>query len=446
MYTTTGQLKAAVNEGVIEARTLLEYLTDRHYGRAPEPGVLRKDLTEYCRKHLRSQRLLLALYLVPLLWAVLLLPSMIEAQAWSVALLAPVLLAAVISFAARVTRQRELLRLQKAEVDDGSSEELRHHDAVVIYSGFNAFNAYGVKLEAWSLSIDTTKPSSPDSTPEEFSSAELIDHLANALKAGIPGAIVHDCLFARGTAVQGNARILRSKTAAPAASVDEKYLQGCMGSKDPDLRHYRIAMFRVPGSEAVFSTIFRSTSLGGHQFVECHQYLLPGLGAHIRVLDHLQVFRPFRFYAAGIVPSFFDGILSSIASVFWLFGFAVGRAGKLLFKDPRDKQKLLDPHFDYGHRRSIRTAHSAAEYDSFFQSQDKEMLKKSVDGRMLNSLIAFLKAHKIDVGDLENSKQQIFNSGVIVSGGTLKADSLAVGDRAKSTHNARAGERLREAA
>jgi hypothetical protein len=97
-----------------------------------------------------------------------------------------------------------------------------------------------------------------------------------------------------------------------------------------------------------------------------------------------------------------------------------------------DKAKLRNPHFDYGHKRSLRTTYAAEEYDSFFQSQDKEMLRKSMDTRMLNSLLGFLKAHKIDVGDLESSKQQIFNSGVIVSGGTLKADTLAVGDRASA--------------
>jgi hypothetical protein len=45
----------------------------------------------------------------------------------------------------------------------------------------------------------------------------------------------------------------------------------------------------------------------------------------------------------------------------------------------------------------------------------------------------FLDAHGIDTSDLEERQTAVLNNGVIVTGGELRAQSLAVGQQARGT-------------
>jgi hypothetical protein len=64
---------------------------------------------------------------------------------------------------------------------------------------------------------------------------------------------------------------------------------------------------------------------------------------------------------------------------------------------------------------------------------DKEMYVKVFEKQLLFAVKGFLDAHNIDTSDIQERQTTILNSGVIVQGGEINAEALAVGTGASST-------------
>ncbi|MBI2402246.1 MAG: hypothetical protein HYV20_05830, partial [Gemmatimonadetes bacterium] len=63
---------------------------------------------------------------------------------------------------------------------------------------------------------------------------------------------------------------------------------------------------------------------------------------------------------------------------------------------------------------------------------DKEMYQKAFDRQVLDTMVDFLDARHIDVSDLRDREAVILNTGVIVQGGDVTAQTLAVGTGAQA--------------
>jgi ATP-dependent Clp protease ATP-binding subunit ClpA len=68
----------------------------------------------------------------------------------------------------------------------------------------------------------------------------------------------------------------------------------------------------------------------------------------------------------------------------------------------------------------------------YFQKLDKEMHAKIVEQQLLDVLAKFLEDHGIDVSELKERGSYILNNGVMVSGGSIQAEGLAVGEGAQA--------------
>jgi hypothetical protein len=60
------------------------------------------------------------------------------------------------------------------------------------------------------------------------------------------------------------------------------------------------------------------------------------------------------------------------------------------------------------------------------------MFGKVIERRMLDSITDFLDRHDIDTSDLKQRESTILNNGVLMTGGSLQAGSMAVGTRARA--------------
>jgi hypothetical protein len=78
-------------------------------------------------------------------------------------------------------------------------------------------------------------------------------------------------------------------------------------------------------------------------------------------------------------------------------------------------------------------------YANYFQLMDSELYEKSLNRCIFDSVIDFLEAHGIDVSALKETRTTIINSGILVKGGDVKADVLAVGERATAKKTAEIG-------
>jgi hypothetical protein len=103
----------------------------------------------------------------------------------------------------------------------------------------------------------------------------------------------------------------------------------------------------------------------------------------------------------------------------------------------RTNRRLIreNPVFDYGASTSIRELAASSLYSHYFQKLDKEMYLKLIEHQILDSITDFLDAHNIDTSDLRSRQNTILNNGVIVTGGSVDAQNLTVGERAKSVVN-----------
>ena len=103
-----------------------------------------------------------------------------------------------------------------------------------------------------------------------------------------------------------------------------------------------------------------------------------------------------------------------------------------------------DSSFNYGSRSSLREDVSSSLYGHYFQKLDKEMYVQVFEKQLLEALVNFLSDHNIDTSDIQERKSTILNTGIIMKGGELKADSLAVGSEAKSSLTQRLGQQIQK--
>ena len=96
------------------------------------------------------------------------------------------------------------------------------------------------------------------------------------------------------------------------------------------------------------------------------------------------------------------------------------------------KAVLHNPMHNYGAVQSIRELGTENTWRVYFQKLDREMHMTIVKNQFLDVLIAFLDARGIDTSEIKERGLHILNSGVIVSGGIISAESLAVGQGAQA--------------
>jgi hypothetical protein len=88
--------------------------------------------------------------------------------------------------------------------------------------------------------------------------------------------------------------------------------------------------------------------------------------------------------------------------------------------------------FDHGARTSVREATQSHNYRQYFQKLDRELFIKVIERELFDSIVAFLEDHDIDTAELKQRETTVLNNGVIVAGGTVQAETMAVGDRARA--------------
>ena len=91
--------------------------------------------------------------------------------------------------------------------------------------------------------------------------------------------------------------------------------------------------------------------------------------------------------------------------------------------------------FDYGALRSIRERNTSGEYRRYFQKLDKEMYAKTIERLLFDTMASFLDSRDIDTSAFNERRSTILNNGVMVTGGSFTAGSVAAGKKAKATQS-----------
>jgi len=177
------------------------------------------------------------------------------------------------------------------------------------------------------------------------------------------------------------------------------------------------------------SYFLRLAIQGKNLFVENKRFLLTPIQDKYRGIDELpqlNVLGTLRIFLAAmivgpIIAAFTPLIMCARLSE-WL--------KKLRTKWMRRRTIKESVQFDYGAGQGHRQAFSSGKYTHYFQTADGAFYTQVLEKSILDNIITFLEKHRIDTSDLRERQTVIMNSGLMVQGGNVNAESLAVGSGA----------------
>lgn len=330
-------------------------------------------------------------------------------------------------------RQETRLRRQLAEIVDNQAGN------VAVYSGFSPFVGAGTDIGGWSFTLNLDKPKEKMGTaqsPEPFEVQELYGRIEQDIRRlHIAEVSIQDRLFINGQGIREDERFLPDRFQRPLSSVDTETVAKFVGGQSEEVRHYKC--FRVIGwrGEIVLSAFLRLVKLRQNLFIEASYFFLPPLKEQYRQIDSLQP-KPTGRQLLNLVGE-------TLVRTLFLFPFAIVLAIQDLLQPINrwsqrgSKRRLIreNPIFDYGAETSIREIAASNQFSHYFQKLDKDMYVKIIERQILDSIVGFLDEHNIDTSDLQARQETILNNGVIVNGGSIDAQNLTVGERAKSAIN-----------
>lgn len=307
---------------------------------------------------------------------------------------------------------------------------------VVVYSGFSPFVGAGRPIGGWSFAVNTAKGKEEMGRrlpPIPFRLGELYHEIFSSLGAlRIPGLIVEPRLHVDGAAIRNDTRFLPNPESRPYPRVDPSLVAAIAERPEDTVRHYVCVRVVSWQGELVVSLFTRFVQLDDKLFIEANYFLLPPIHDKYRAIDELPTLPAWR--KTG-------GLLAQAAwLIIPLWPTApirlLGAAARPLERSGRRQRALRTiregQNFDYGATTTLREIAASTSYRRFFEMLDKEMYVKITQRHLLETIIAFLDRKNIDTTDFNEQRNTILNNGVMVSGGSITAESLAVGERAQA--------------
>ena len=309
----------------------------------------------------------------------------------------------------------------------------------IIYSGFSPFVGAGIDLGGWSFSLNIGRGKEKMENilePKPFYIQELYSRIESDIKKlHLGGVSIQEKIFVNGQDIRENSYFLPDPYNRPLTQVDSSYLKDFMRSKSNTARYYKCIRIMDWQGEIILSGFLRFLKLQQNLFTEVSFFLLTPIKEEYRNIDKTQPNLSWQNYLGLFKESFVKTLILFFAAIFLLTGTLFEPISD--WRQKRNTRKMIreNPMFDYGAITSIRELASSTKYRHYFQKLDKEMLVKIVERQILDSIIDFLDEHNIDTSDLKSRQEAILNNGVIVTGGSVKAQNLSVGDKAKSVMN-----------
>ncbi|MEU4424104.1 hypothetical protein AB0F81_26040 [Actinoplanes sp. NPDC024001] len=308
---------------------------------------------------------------------------------------------------------------------------------VTVYSGFRPFVGAGVAGESWSFTTDLRKGREDFDVvhePRPFEVDDLYAHLGKALRElDLDGLDVHHRLFVNGQDIRRQSWVLPDPLRRPVSVVEPGWIQQYLRTPTHQVRHYLVAQLVDWSGELVVSIFLRFARTGSCLVSEAAYFVLPPLWERYHAVDRLRPGADVRNALRMVARTALQAPFLLLLSPFTVGARLLEPAALFLERREIRRQIRSDMLFDYGAATSVRELGTAPGYRRYFQMLDHSAYVKLLDHAVLNAVIDFLDEHDIDTSDLKERQSVIQNNGVIVSGGgSLQAQSMAVGKGAKA--------------
>jgi hypothetical protein len=330
----------------------------------------------------------------------------------------------------------------------------KHGQNLVVYKGFTPFIGAGSDLGGWSFTVATDKPKESfgrNPEPKRFTVGELYDAVDRSIAAlGLDGLYCQEYYFVNGADIREDRTLLPDPNGRPVQVLESELSARYRLGSDSRVRQYKWIRIHDWGNELVLSFFLRCCLRGNSLFVELKRFLLTPISDTYREVDKIPLLS-WRSMFTLLLSSAIVGPFYAVFSPIRLLNKLSEQLQTLFGAEQRRRCKEIEdnPLFNYGADSSIRQQFSSGQFLHYFQKIDGDFYIKVLEREILDEIVNFLEDHNIDTYDIKERQTTILNSGIIVHGGDVKAESLAVGAGAQSTKRVeRAAQRrvLRKAA
>lgn len=308
---------------------------------------------------------------------------------------------------------------------------------VVVYGGFTPFVGAGATIGGWSFALRTDKGREDikglPETPQPFDVAELYQRVAADIEAlDLPNLRIQPRIYVDGRSVRADGRFLPKIVGRPRHHLESGTLERLRDQLGGSARWYQAVEITDWSGELVLTIFVRFQQLPKSLFVEANYALLtPFKKSFYRVDEEdcelrLGAIRDLVFQAALLTLWRWPTAPFRAAALAWQ------PVGSLAENGANARAIERNPGHNYGAETSLRESAADQSYRVYFQRLDKDMYLKTVEKQLLDALVEFLDEHGIDTSGLKERETTILNNGVMISGGSLQAESLAVGDKAQA--------------
>jgi len=318
-----------------------------------------------------------------------------------------------------------------AQWPDTDQPKLPDPSHLTVYHDFNPFVGAGSAIGAWGVAVDISRPrrdALASDPPRPVTIDDLYQHLETAIKAtGLPELHISDHFFLHGSDVR-DFGLLPDEYSAPLRTLPAAIAKSCVGVALGQLRHYKWVTVSDRERDFVVSVFLRCSVTGDNLLVEVKYFILPPVKKAYREIDRLSLnewhtFTEFAVRVIGGAP------FAAVAAPLKVLA-AINEA----FDDGRSERKAINQtdRYNYGAVKSLRESLASRTYEHYFEKEDAEAWLKTLARQILNALVDFLETHGIDTSEVKEQQIAILNSGIIVQGGDVTAQSLAVGEGAQA--------------
>ncbi len=360
--------------------------------------------------------------------------------------------AAGVCFAWRyVSRRQARAALENAGLDDLALADLEgrppEQTEVIISGGYSPFVGAGFETEGWSFTVDVTEPADAGKPVGLLDIDSLYGETqANFTRLLSNDHVLTDTVFVDGRDVRNRPSLLPGgEFSQPARTIPTAEIHTLMKGNDRELRHYKCLRSVLWGGQLAISAYYRFAKRGEVLFSEVRIFVLPPLREEFRACESLPKTPTLPDFFSMLTLSLIDPLWRWIAvflSAFGWIGTSMQRLGAERRRRKANKTLIeADRRYNYGWPSSLREGWSnGSTYERYFQQVDQDFNVKMIKQALLTSLLASLERRNISTESFKGASSKIFNEGIIISGGSVTADSLTAGKQAKSKVNKRATE------
>jgi hypothetical protein len=319
--------------------------------------------------------------------------------------------------AAEESRVRDLERLERGNVTP--------------YGGFFPFVGSGGLIGGWSLAVSVVRgargAAGEPLEPRPFEPADLYEAVGRDIdRLGVEGLGVEDRLYVDGEELAADRRFLDAGPPARLRTeITPERLAGLVRAPERVNRVYRCIRVLGWGGEYVLSVYVNFTLAGPSLYAEARYFLLLPPKP-----EYVALGRGIVPPSAGELTRTAGGALLATppALVTAVRGIAADVSRPPAVPGAQARGRVVN----HGATTSLRELAQGTTLRRYFQFLDLEMTATVVQRQLLESIVRFLREHDIDTSELEERRTAILNYGLMVAGGSVAAESIAVGRGAQA--------------